>query len=136
MRKIAIAIATSAALLAAPAIQAKPKLTPQQQLDKLIAGRVAGDPVNCIPNFDTRDMQILDKTAIVYGRGNTIWVNVPRNPSDLDDDDILVIHSTGSQLCNLDIVRTLDRGSYFPSGFLSLGNFVPYKKVPTTAASN
>ena len=37
MRKIAIAIATSAALLAAPAIQAKPKLTPQQQLDKLIA---------------------------------------------------------------------------------------------------
>lgn len=133
MRKIAIAIATGAALLAAPTLQAKPKLTPQQQLDKLLAGRVAGKPVHCIPDFDAREMQVLDKTAIVYGRGNTIWVNIPRNVADLDDDEIQVIRSNGSQLCDLDIVRTLDRGGHFPTGFISLGEFVPYRKVAKAA---
>ena len=128
MRKIALAIVTGAALLAAPAIQAKPKLTPQQQLDKLLAGRVAGKPVHCIPDFDAREMQVLDKTAIVYGRGNNIWVNIPRNVADLDDDEIQVIHSNGSQLCRLDMVRTVDRGGHFPTGFISLGEFVPYRK--------
>lgn len=135
MRKIAIAIATTVALLGTAPVAAKPKLTPQQELEKLIAGRVAGKPVHCIPNFDTREMRILNKTAIVYGRGDTIWVNVPRNASDLDDDDILVTHTTGSQLCNLDIVRTVDRSSHFPSGSISLGDFVPYRKAKAAPSS-
>lgn len=136
MRKIAIAIATTAALLGTAPVVAKPKLTPQQELERLIAGRVAGKPVHCIPNFDTREMRILNKTAIVYGRGDTIWVNVPRNAADLDDDDILVTNPTGSQLCNLDIVRTIDRVSHFPSGSISLGDFVPYRKPAKSAPSN
>lgn len=135
MRKIAIAIATTVALLGAAPVVAKPKLTPQQELEKLIAGRVAGKPVHCISNFDTREMRILNKTAIVYGRGDTIWVNVPRNAADLDDDDILVTHTTGSQLCNLDIVRTVDRVSHFPSGSISLGDFVPYRKAKAAPSS-
>ncbi len=129
MRKIVIAIAASAALLGAAGVQAKPKLTPEQELAKLIKGRVAGKPVHCIPQHETRDMKILDKTAIVYGRGDTIWVNVPKNAADLDEDDILVIKSDGSQLCDLDIIQTLDHGSHFPSGFISLGEFTPYKRL-------
>lgn len=132
MRKIAIAIVTTVALLGTAPVIAKPKLTSQQELEKLIAGRVPGKPADCIPNFETRDMRILDKTAIVYGRGETIWVNVPRNASDLDDDDILVTHTSGSQFCRLDIVRTVDRGSHFPSGSISLGDFVPYRKAART----
>lgn len=129
MRKIAIAIATTVALLGTAPVLAKPKLSPQQELEKLIAGRVAGKPVDCLPNFETREMRILDKTAIVYGRGNTIWVNIPRNVADLDGDDILVTHTSGSQLCSVDIVRTIDRSSHFPSGSISLGEFVPYRKA-------
>lgn len=136
MRKFAIAIATSAALLAVPTLQAKPRLAPQQQFEKIVEGRVAGKPVHCIPHFQTRDMRILDRTAIVYGRGDTIWVNVPRNADHLDDDDILVIRSHGSQLCDLDMVRTVDRTGYFPTGFISLGEFVPYKKVAKAALTH
>lgn len=128
MHKIAIAL-TAAALLTGPALQAKPRLTPQQQLGKLLEGRVAGKPVQCISNFDTREMQVLDRTAIVYGWGNTIWVNTPRNAADLDDDDILVTRTYGSQFCNLDIVHTVDRSGGFPNGFISLGDFVPYRRV-------
>ena len=136
MRKIAIALATTAALLATAALEAKPRLTEQQQLEKLTAGRISGEPVSCIPNWETRDMQVLDKTALVYGSGRTIWVNVPRNARDIDDDDILVTHTNGSQLCDLDIVRTVDRTGHFQTGFLSLGKFVPYKKPAKVASAH
>lgn len=129
MRTFAIALVAAAALLTGPALEAKPKLSPQQRLDKLLDGRIAGAPEHCISHFDTRDMQVLDKTAIVYGWGNTIWVNTPRNAEDLDDDDILVTRTSGSQLCDLDIVTTLDRSSQFFNGSISLGRFVPYRRV-------
>ncbi len=132
MRKIAIALTAAAALLTGPALEARPKMTPQQELDKLLAGRVAGKPEHCISHFDTRDMRVLDKTAIVYGWGNTIWVNVPRNVQDLDDDDIMVTRTSSSQLCDLDIVTTLDRTSQMFNGTVSLGEFVPYRRVAPT----
>ena len=129
MRTFAIALVAVAALLTGPALEAKPKLSPQQRLDKLLDGRIAGAPEHCISHFDSREMQVLDKTAIVYGWGNTIWVNTPRNAEDLDDDDILVTRTSGSQLCDLDIVTTLDRSSQFFNGSISLGRFVPYRRV-------
>ena len=97
MRTFAFALVTAAALLTGSALEAKPKLSPQQRLDKLLDGRIAGAPEHCISHFDSREMQVLDKTAIVYGWGNTIWVNTPRNAEDLDDDDILVTRTSGSQ---------------------------------------
>ncbi len=129
MRKLALALATVSALLAGTAATAAPKLTPQERLDKMIAGREAGKPVSCLNNWDTRDMTVLDKTALVYRSGNTIWVNRPENARQLDDDDILVTKTTGSQLCKLDIVQTVDRTGGFWTGFVNLGDFVPYKKV-------
>lgn len=129
MRKLAIAIATAGVLLAGTAAEARPKLTPEQQLAKMLEGREAGKPVSCISLADTRDMVVLDKVAIVYGSGSTIWVNRPKNPEHLTSDDILVTHPTGSQFCSLDIVRTVDRTGHFETGFISLGEFVPYRKV-------
>jgi hypothetical protein len=61
---------------------------------------------------------------------------IPANgASALDEDDILVTNTTGSQLCDLDIVRLVDRSSHFQTGFVSLDKFVPYRKV-SVAASN
>ncbi|HEX4846533.1 MAG TPA: hypothetical protein VFV30_00190 [Novosphingobium sp.] len=137
MRTFAIALcAASAALLAGPAIEAKPKLTPQQELEKMLEGREPGKPTSCISSFDTREMRVLDKTAIVYGWGNTIWVNRPKNAEHLDDDEIMVIRTNGSQLCSLDIVHTVDRTGGFTTGFISLGEFVPYRKTPKVSAAD
>jgi hypothetical protein len=136
MRKVAIALTAVAALLAGPALQAKPKLTPQQELAKLLEGREPGKPTNCLSSSDTREMRVLDKTAIVYGWGNTIWVNVPKNAEDLDDDEVMVTKTFGSQLCSLDIVHTMDRTSHMTTGFINLGEFVPYRRVPKVAKAN
>ena len=57
-------------------------------------------------------------------------MNTPRiGQTSLDDDDILVTKTWGSQLCSLDTVRLFDRGARFETGFVGLGEFVPYTKV-------
>ena len=127
MRKIAIALA--AALLAGPALQAKERLTGEQQLAKMLEGRVAGEPVSCIPLHRTSSSRIIDGTAIVYDSGRTIYVNRPRHPDSLDSDDIMVTRLHSSQLCRLDTVRLHDRSGFWYSGFVGLEDFVPYTRV-------
>ena len=129
MRKIALAIAASAALLTGPALQARDKLTPQQRLEKMLEGREAGKPVSCISTWSTRNMQVLDNTALVYDAGNVIYVNRPANPDVLDDDDVLVTRLSGSMLCRLDLVSMHDRSGNFYRGFVSLNDFVPYRRI-------
>ncbi len=120
-----------AALAAIPATaSAREKLAPEEQLAKLLEGRVAGEPQNCIPLSMARSSQVIDKTAIVYRVGSTLWVNRPEGgASSLDDDDILVTKLSGSQLCSIDAVQLHDRSSHMYSGFVSLGKFVPYRRV-------
>ena len=135
MRTLIPAILAAAALAAAPGAAAREKLAPEQQLAKLLDGRVAGEPKDCLslPSIDSS--QIIDKTAIVYRDGSTLWVNRPRSGADsLDDDDVLVTKTTGSQLCSIDTVQLHDRSSHFWRGFVSLGEFVPYRKVKAAAA--
>lgn len=129
MRKIALALATGAALMAGSAVEARTKLSGEEQLAKVLEGRVAGTPVDCISLFDSRDQRVIDKTAIVYGNGSTIYVNRPSNARDLDRDDIMVTNLTGSQLCSVDIVRTHDRSGFNYTGFVGLEQFVPYRRV-------
>lgn len=129
MKRLAIAIATTAALLSSPALHAKERVSGEVQLAKLLEGRVAGEPVNCLPLTANSDVRIINNTALVYGRGNTLWVNQPMNAQSLDRDDILVRKSHTAQVCNLDTVQLLDRSSKFYTGFVGLNQFVPYRKA-------
>jgi hypothetical protein len=131
----ALPIMLAAALIAggASARDSKPpKTNPkgEAELAKLLDGRVAGKPVNCISMSNSQQSQVFDGTAIVYqSTGRTVYVNRPKIGADsLDNDDILVTRTWGSQLCNLDQVRLIDRLSQFPRSFVSLGEFVPYTK--------
>jgi hypothetical protein len=102
---------------------------PDVQLQKALAGRVAGKPTNCISLSGSNSSQIIEGTAIIYRVGGTLYVNEPRSGADtLRGDDILVTRSFGSQLCSIDTVRLIDRGSRLPRGFVSLGQFVPYSR--------
>lgn len=126
--------AGAALLLAAPALQAEEAEEPaktegQLKLEKLLEGRVAGKPEQCIRNFPSTDLTIIDGTALVYKSGGTLWVNIPRNADDIDDDDTLVTRTSASRLCRTDIVTTIDRFSQFYTGNIFLGDFVPYRRA-------
>ncbi len=130
MRKIAkagLVALTALGLLAAPGAGAREKLSGEAELAKLLEGRVAGEPRSCLSTFSNRRMEVIDGTAVVFRAGRTLWVNVPRNAEDLDDDDVWVTRQFGTQLCRLDQVTTHDRGSLFFNGIVMLGDFVPYR---------
>lgn len=106
----------------------------EARLAKVLEGRVAGKPVDCLPLYNIRSSEIIDGTAIVYRTsGNQLYVNRPDiGASSLDRDDILVTDTHSSQLCSIDTVRLLDSTSRFYTGFVGLGEFVPYTKVAAT----
>lgn len=130
MNRIALSLAAVAglALAAAPSV-ARERMTGDQKLAKLLAGRVAGQPRSCINTMVNRDSRVIDGTAVVYGRGRTIWVNVPANAEDLDDRDAMVIRQFGSQLCRSDIITTIDTASGMFTGSVFLREFVPYTRT-------
>ncbi|HYZ48405.1 MAG TPA: hypothetical protein VE567_05870 [Sphingomonas sp.] len=130
MKRLSRMVAAAGLALTALATAAgAARLSPEAQLEKLVAGRAAGKPVDCINLRDVQNQTIIDKTAIVFRIGSKLYVNRPSGGANqLDNDDILITKTFGSQLCRIDTVRLLDRASRIPHGFVSLGDFVPYTK--------
>lgn len=122
-------LAAAAGLVAAP-LDARNRLSGEEQLAKLIEGRVAGKPADCIFTPGNRNLTVIDKTAIVYKAGGKVWVNRTVHPEDIDDDDILIIKRFDSgQLCRQDQITLADRGTGMFSGVIFLSDFVPYEKA-------
>ncbi|MXO49022.1 hypothetical protein GRI69_12210 [Erythrobacter vulgaris] len=120
-------------MLAAPAVQADEaaEMTRgEQKLAKMLEGRVAGEPQNCIRTIGSRSLTSIDDTALVYRDGKTVWVNYTRTPDAIDDGDYLVIKKfSATSLCRTDQIQTYDRAGDFFSGVIMLDDFVPYRIV-------
>ncbi len=102
-----------------------------QRLDKELAGKVAGTPLNCISNFNsTNIVRISDDILLYRVSGNLVYKNNLRSscPGLARDDDIIVSEQYGGQKCRGDLVRLVDRTSGIPGPVCSLGEFVPYRK--------
>ena len=69
MRAFLTALAGAVLFSAVPA-HAKPRLSPEAELTKLIGNRVAGEPVKCITLSNVRSVRIIDRTALVYEQGS------------------------------------------------------------------
>ena len=124
----------AAAMLVAPAVQADDhadaaKTEGQIKLEKMLEGRVAGEPQSCLYMRPNVDLIVIDETALVYKSGSTLWVNIPRNAEDIDDSDTLVSRRSTANLCRTDIVTTQDSFNGFFTGSLQLGDFVPYRRA-------
>jgi len=125
------ALVAVAAIGSAVPLQARDHLTGEAKLAKILDGRTAGKPVDCVPITQIRSTEIIDRTAIVYtGSNGTLYVNRPSGANFLDDDDILVSEPYNGQACRIDIIRLIDRGSRMPSGSIGLNDFTPYPRPP------
>ena len=129
MRNKLLALAAAAVAISAPAYAGQSIAEKgEAKLAKMLEGRVAGEPVNCVSGWNSSRLQVIDETAIVYDAGSTIYVARPTSPRSLDRDDILVSTRTGSQICANDSMRTVDRNGGFTTGVVFLDKFVPYTK--------
>ena len=130
MRSIVHAALAVAALCGVATTAEAKRLAPEERLAKLLDGRVAGEPSDCIYMPSVRSTTVIDKTAIVYKDGSRVWVNRTAHPEDLDEDDILVIRRfDGSNLCRQDMITLADRSTGMFSGAIFLEDFVPYTKA-------
>lgn len=102
----------------------------QQQLDRYLAGKVAGAPQACLPTYRRDDMITIDERTILFRDGsNRVYRNDPPGGcTGLGRPGIaLVTRSFGtSQLCRGDIAQTADLTAGFTIGSCTLGDFVPF----------
>ncbi|HEX8366460.1 MAG TPA: hypothetical protein VF603_14360 [Allosphingosinicella sp.] len=126
---LAPALAGAVAIAALPA-QAGPRRSPEEQLQHELRGRVAGEPVNCVNLRTIRNSRVIERTALVFDAGGTIYVNRPRAGAEsLNRWDTQVVRPFGSQLCSIDPVKMVDPVSGFFRGTVFLGDFIPYRRA-------
>ncbi len=128
MRKLIFAMAATTLALTGGAASAGQSTIEkgEARLAKMLDGRVPGEPVSCISTMGRDRLQVIDETAVVYDGGKTIYVARPSDRNQLESNDVLVIERTsGTQLCTMDVIRTIDRTSGFMTGAVFLDNSCP-----------
>jgi hypothetical protein len=121
------------ASLGACATGAQPSRSAQDEnhLQKLLAGRVAGQPIACIPDHSANDMVVIDDRTILYRDGRTYYRNDFNGGAceNLRIGNALVTKRFGGTgLCRGDIAQVVDFSSGFTVGTCQMGDFVPYTK--------
>ena len=125
-----VAVAT-ASCVAAPYDQKYDQRT-RAELSRALAGRVAGRPVNCIPNYRTTNMRIIDDYTILFDEGRTVYVQKPRGGCRgiHSGSYTLVTRPLGvSQLCSGDINQLVDLRTGMTGGSCVFGPYIPYTKA-------
>ena len=131
MRLPALLLATllTGACAATP-IQNEPRSPrAQQELDRYLAGKVAGAPQACLPRYSADDMVIIDDNTILFRDGNRVWRTEMRGgcPGLSRGHYALVTRQFGpGGLCSGEIAQLYDTSARFTAGSCSFGDFVPY----------
>jgi hypothetical protein len=126
-----LVIAAVSALALSGTATATPRERGEAELAKMLQGRVAGPPTDCIRTFSNNQMKKIDGTALVFGRGDVIYVNRTTDPASIDENEAMHIRKmgTGSDLCRTDIITTFEPAAHFYTGNVFLTDFVPYRRV-------
>jgi Family of unknown function (DUF6491) len=105
----------------------------QQQLQELVAGKVAQPPVSCLPYYrsSSGDMTIIDDSTVAFrtGPGRVYVAHMLGSCNNLGGAGpyALVTRQSGSgQLCHGDIAEVVDTLAHVTVGSCAFGDFVPY----------
>ena len=133
MKALPVLLAAAAALgscaTASPEELAAQATRDQAKLASLTAGKAAGPPLECLPQWRSRDMVVVNENVIAFRDGRKrVYINNMRGPClGLGPNrNAIVTQTTGSSLCRGDIAQVLDTASRTTIGACSFGPFVPY----------
>lgn len=105
----------------------------QAELQQLIAGKVAGAPVTCLPpRLSSRNMVVIDDSTVAFQDGaSRTYVNQLRGECNnlTSGAYSLVVRSGGSGTCSGDIANVTDVRTGATLGSCALGEFVPYTRT-------
>jgi len=102
----------------------------QEQFQRLLAGKVAGPPISCMPSIRTSDMTVIDEDTVIFRQGsNRVYVGHMAGGCNMlgQAGYALVTKQVGSTgLCHGDIATVVDTHNGFTVGSCVIGDFVPY----------
>ena len=106
------------------------------QVDKaqrLLGGKVAGPPMDCISTINANDMTWLDPSTVAFKRGsNLVYVSHFNGGCDnYNDRYALVTRQVTGQLCRGDIAQLVDPVAHYAAGSCVFGPFIPYRTPGT-----
>ena len=107
-------------------------LTPDQLalLDRHLGGKVAGEPVSCLPSRTSdQTIRVSDPVLLYRASGRLVYKNELRGrcPGLARDNDIIVSRVHGAGPCRGDIITLVDRATGMQGPSCVLGDFVPYR---------
>lgn len=99
------------------------------ELDKALAGKVAGEKVSCINREPQTNLTVISNNVLLYkvNRKLVYKSELIGSCNGLTRGDIIITRSFGSQMCRGDMTTTADRMSGMMSGACALGDFIPYR---------
>jgi hypothetical protein len=104
----------------------------QRQFEQLVAGKVAGAPVQCLQSYNQNDMVVIDEQTIAYRQGSSrVFINHLEHgcPGLGSGSTVLVTRSFGTNAtCRGDIAQVVDTSSRMMVGSCVFGDFIPYAK--------
>ena len=133
--KVAIA-SVVALLLAGASTPSGPSHSPEAQakLDKLLAGRVAGEEKACVPVDRTKNAIAIDESTIVFRDGPRVWLNnlkASNGCSMIGHPYAMETESHVRQICSgttINVIDLSEAGGGAAVGACTLGDFVLYAK--------
>lgn len=128
---ILTAISAAAVLAGTATVLAQQDSHPEatQKLANALAGRTAGQPVNCIN--ERSKMQVVDDWTILFRDRGIIYVQKPHGGCHgLSNSMSLIRNGYGTtRICSGDINRIVDVRTGFGTGACTYSEFVPYRKT-------
>lgn len=96
-----------------------------------LAGRTATERARCLDQSRLLSPDIVDTRTILYRQSNArIWRNdLPRECRSLARNDIIVVQTSNTRLCQGDRFRALSRNGGVPGPVCRLGGFVAYDRA-------
>lgn len=134
MRKSITIIGLGAVLIATGAVaQMGGRIFPRDQkiMDQWLAGKQAGEPVNCISQRRIQSTYYIGGETILYKISNNLVYrnDPPGGCPGLNSNLALETRTPTGLLCEGEIAHVRDYSLGFSSGSCALGKFVPYRKA-------
>ena len=129
MRICAAAVPIAALLAAASAHAETAQERGEAQLARMLGDRIAGQQVECFHWTNATRPVVIDRVALVYDTGPTLYVARPANAELLDPrDTIRVTRSSSQRLCTRDKFYVVTREGGLITGRAEIEGFVPYAR--------
>jgi hypothetical protein len=102
----------------------------QQDLQRLLAGKAAGKPISCMPNYNMNDMQIIDGRNVAFKLGSRTVYMMHLSPGcqllGAGGYALLTHQFGGLGMCQGDIARVFDTTTHMTVGSCGIEQIVPY----------